>query len=305
MGRIKHRSGASPSHGHTTPVDEHPRHGSTQAEPSSLPQPSCGHSPSGNRPQREHWTRTRSLQGFGLVLRADGLSPCQFSRREVSLCLLRLPLPTEVVHPRSRAQTLGQWPPRPPAVSHTLASCHRVSREPAGLSASRESQPQPRKHPDHTSHPLSDHCRPNHSTQGGWLQEHGELDPKSTSREQPGTPCAWEPPCKPGGSRDRQLLALPLQWPFGALVGRRRWRSLVQELCCMAAFARKCILILPLALRVISCSSHGGTRHRRSKPHRAAELTSNRNAACETSRVIFAVNKNTHPHATQRFKSCL
>lgn len=221
------------------------------------------------------------------------------------LCLVRLPLPTEVVRPRSRAQTLGQWPPWPPAVSHMLTSCRRVNREPAGLSASRESQPQPRKHPAHTSHPLSDHCRPNHSTQGGWLQEHGELDPKSTSREQPGTPCAWEPPCKPGGSRGRQLLALPLQWPFGVLVGRRRWRSLVQELCCMAAFARKCILILPLALRVISCSSHGGTRHRCSKPHRAAELTSNRKAACETSRVIFAVNKNTHPHATQRFKSCL
>lgn len=252
MGRIKRRSGASPSHAYTTPADERP-----------------------------------VSAGFSPVLCAEGLSPGRFCRREV----WSLPAPVALA-PSCRGGSLRDLCPDfgPVAIS---ASC-RVS------DAHLVPQDEPAPAPGAPCARLPSALPPNRSTGG---DGRGTLRPESTRREQPGTPHARGRPRTPGGSRHRQLLAPQCLAGAVALWGPSGEAALEKPRA--GALLHGCILCLPSAPRVVSCSSCSRTRHRRSKPRGAAEPTSNRNAACETSRVIFAANKNTHPHATQRFKSCL
>ena len=202
MGRIKRRSGASPLHGHTTPADEHPGHGSVQGERSPPLEPSHGRSPRGNRPQREHRTRPRSLRGFDLVLCADGLSLCWFSRREV----WSLPAPVALA-PSHRSSSLQELCPDfgPAAVSAScrVSDAHLVLQGEQGAGRA-ESQPgEPAPAPKASCSHLPSSLRPPPTQQqhpggtatgarGAVPREHQLRGAQDTLCM--GTPCAWEPP---------------------------------------------------------------------------------------------------------------
>ena len=208
MGRIKHRSGASPLHGHTTPADEHPGHGGVQGERSPLLEPSHGRSPRGNSPQREHRMRPRSLRGFSLVLCADGLLPCWFSRREV----WSLPAPVALApsHRSSSPQELcPDFGPAAVSASCRVSDAHLVlqGKQGAGRAESQPGEPAPAPKascshlPSSLWPPLTQPQHPGRTAtgaRGAVPREHqlrGAQDPLCT-----GTPRAQEPPCKPGSS---------------------------------------------------------------------------------------------------------
>lgn len=184
------------------------------------------------------WTSVPSLRGSALCsvlrgFRRDGSAGGRFG-----LCLLRLPspLPAEAVRSRSCAQTLGQWPSRPLAVSQTLTSCRRTS------------QPQPREHPAHASHP------PSHPTaaRGGRPRDAApreHLPRAARDPPRPGTPLhPWgqqvpaAAPCPPVPRRCGGPLGS--QWGGGA--GEASCRSFAARLHSLPTFGSASHLVFKL-----------------------------------------------------------
>lgn len=134
---------------------------------------------------------------------------------------------------------------------------------------------------------------------GGWLWEHGEMPLKSRD------PCEWETPANPRPQAPAAACpSLPCQhsgrlvsqWGGGTWEARALLHSCArEETPSLPTFPSVSHLLLELRQDTAQAQ----------QTWRSSRADFKQERCLKTPRAVSAANKNTHLHATRRFKSCL